>query len=138
MSDGDGNPQIAVGYDALSNQIRAIVFDGTFPVDVVLSTTAYDILEYHKVAIKYKSGDSALWVDGTEVETSTNAFTIASSLNTLNFDDGGGGSDFYGKVKGLATYNRALTDTELYTITSTQYSAYSGMVAALGNYTIPC
>ena len=138
LSDGDGNPQIAVGYDALSNQIRAIVFDGTFPVDVVLSTTAYDILEYHKVAIKYKSGDSALWVDGTEVETSTNAFTIASSLNTLNFDDGGGGSDFYGKVKGLATYNRALTDTELYTITSTQYSAYSGMVAALGNYTIPC
>jgi hypothetical protein len=113
-----GNPQIAIGYDSLSNQIRAIVYDGTFPVDVVLSTTAYDILEYRKVALKYKSGDSALWVDGVEVQTSTNSFTITSSLNTLNFDDGGGIAHFYGNVKDIRVYNTALTDQELQALTS--------------------
>ena len=117
LSDGDGNPQIALGYDAVSNQIRAIVFDGTFPVDVVLSTTNYDVLEYHKVAIKYKSGDSSLWVDGTEVQTSTNAFTITSALNNLNFDDGSGSSDFFGKNKALAVYKEALTDANLRCLT---------------------
>jgi hypothetical protein len=61
----------------------------------------------------------------------------AGTFKQIQFDDLGS-NDFYGKVKSLATYNRALTDNELYTITSTQYSAYSGMVAALGNYTIPC
>ena len=61
----------------------------------------------------------------------------AGTFKQIQFDDFGN-NNFYGKTKALATYNRALTDTELYTITSTQYSAYSGMVAALGNYTIPC
>ncbi len=118
LSDGDGNPQIAIGYDQTSNIIRCIVFDGTFPVDVVLTTTYYDILNYHKIAIKYKSGDSALWVDGIKVDTSTNAFTITSPLNNLNFNDGGGSSAFYGKVRNVQVFTEALTDEQLEKLTS--------------------
>ena len=90
-----------------------------------------------KLLIKFKTGDCALYIDGTEVATGTSAFTLSPLIN-LDFNNGNPGDFFYGKVKSLVTYNRALTDSELYTITSTQYSAYSGMVAALGNYTIPC
>ena len=97
-----------------------------------------NILNFNKVAMQYKSGDYSFWVNGFVAETSSSTSGTHANLNELKFSMGSDSNDFYGKVKSLATYNRALTDTELYTITSTQYSAYSGMVAALGNYTIPC
>jgi hypothetical protein len=136
LSDGDGNPQATIGYDVVSNMIRCIVYDGTFPVDVALTTTSYDILNYHKIAIKYKSGDSALWVDGTEVVTSTNLFTITSPFNTLNFNDGNlGASVFYGKVKNLQVFKQTMSSGELYLLTTTQYQSYQEMATAL-NYTL--
>ena len=97
------------------------------------------ILEFNKVAFNYKQNDFKMYINGVLVGTDTSGNTFpADTLIKFNFDRGEGNSRFFGKTKALATYNRALTDTELYTITSTQYSAYSGMVAALGNYTIPC
>ena len=97
------------------------------------------ILEFNKVAFNYKQNDFKMYINGVLVGTDTSGNTFpADTLIKFNFDRGEGSTRFFGKTKSLATYNRALTDTELYTITSTQYSAYSGMVAALGNYTIPC
>ena len=97
------------------------------------------ILEFNKVAFNYKQNDFKMYINGVLVGTDTSGNTFpADTLFKFNFDRGEGSTRFFGKTKSLATYNRALTDTELYTITSTQYSAYSGMVAALGNYTIPC
>ena len=91
----------------------------------------------YKVAVKYSSAGVEMWIDGNK-EKFTSTAPTGTGINQL-----GVGSSPYGNIAGCeissaATYNRALTDTELYTITSTQYSAYSGMVAALGNYTIPC
>ena len=97
------------------------------------------ILEFNKVAFNYKQNDFKMYINGVLAGTDTSGNTFpADTLIKFNFDRGEGSTRFFGKTKSLATYNRALTDTELYTITSTQYSAYSGMVAALGNYTIPC
>ena len=97
------------------------------------------ILEFNKVAFNYKQNDFKMYINGVLVGTDTSGNTFpADTLIKFNFDRGEGSTRFFGKTKSLATYNRALTDNELYTITSTQYSAYSGMVAALGNYTIPC
>ena len=96
-------------------------------------------LDYNKIAFKFKANDFSLYVNGSQVATDTSGTTFsAGTLTQFNFNDGGISDPFYAKIKSLATYNRAFTDNELYTITSTQYSAYSGMVAALGNYTIPC
>jgi len=39
-------------------------------------------------------------------------------LNVLTFDNGSGGGNFYGKTKGLAVYNEALTDAQLIELTS--------------------
>ena len=97
------------------------------------------ILEFNKVAFIFKQIDFKIYFNGVLVGTDTSGNTFpANTFIKFNFDRGEGSVKFFGKTKSLATYNRALTDTELYTITSTQYSAYSGMVAALGNYTIPC
>ena len=69
------------------------------------------------MAIKYKLNDVALWVNGTEVLTDTNA-TVPSALNTLQFDRGDGANDFEGKVKCVAVFKEALTDAQLQSLTS--------------------
>ncbi|OUU70628.1 MAG: hypothetical protein CBC27_08485 [Opitutia bacterium TMED67] len=138
ISDGVGTNAVRMNFNTTSNRISSINRVGGSNT-AFISYDATDITQYQKVAFKFKLNDFAVYANGTEIGTDTSgAVNSAGAFNTLNFDQADGGSPFYGKVKSLATYNRALTDTELYTITSTQYSAYSGMVAALGNYTIPC
>mgnify|MGYP003989768079 CR=1 FL=1 len=57
----------------------------------------------------------------------------------LNFDNGIGGSNFYGKVKQLQVYDTALTDEQLLQLTGTSgtdfYESYAEMASAL-TYTI--
>ncbi len=72
-----------------------------------------------KMAFKYKANDYALFVNGSKVadQSSGNTFS-AGTLNDISFDSGDGAEDFYGKVKGLAVYNEALTDAQLIELTS--------------------
>jgi len=137
INDGTDNEAVIIRFRTNTNRINGLIRDGGSAINN-LNFDVTDITDFHKVAYKFKTGDCALFIDGVQVMTGTQAFTL-SPLLSVDFDKGGNTGDFfYGKTKSLATYNRALTDNELYTITSTQYSAYSGMVAALGNYTIPC
>jgi hypothetical protein len=67
------------------------------------------------MAFKYKQNDFALWVDGLEVGTDASGLTGAN-LSNLSFDYNGF-SDFYGKVKNVQVFNKALTDRELEILT---------------------
>ena len=81
--------------------------------------TLTDITQFNKIAFKYKENDFAVWVNGVEVLTDTSGVTFPEgTVNQLNFDDGVGGNDFYGKTKQLMTFKTALTDSELETLTS--------------------
>ena len=133
ISNGTVTERVYFGFRANTNEFILSSKDSSYVI-----ATVNDATDYNKYAFQYKSGNFKAFVNGVSYSLTADGGSLPTSLDRLNFDDGAGNSDFYGKVKGLATYNRALTDTELYTITSTQYSAYSGMVAALGNYTIPC
>ena len=66
----------------------------------------------NKVALKYKVNDFSFWVNGFKIAVDTNGITPVG-LNRLNFDNGVGGSDFYGKTKEIGYYDTALTDEEL-------------------------
>ena len=79
--------------------------------------TSANIFNYNKIALKYKSGDYALWINGVEVATDSNS-NSPNGLNSLQFDSGSGGSNFYGKTKNLQVFNYALTDEELQTLTT--------------------
>ena len=71
----------------------------------------------NKIAVKYKTNDMALWVNGYERSTDTSVNTPIG-LSELAFDNGGGAADFYGKAKELAVFKEALTDAELESLTS--------------------
>ena len=51
------------------------------------------------------------------------------------FDDGAGNTDFYGNIRDLQVFKRAMSDGELYLLTVTQYQSYQEMATAL-NYTL--
>ena len=119
LSDGTQNNSIRLYFFETSNQIAAVIRKGgsTITSD---SHNIGEATDNHKFAVKWSENDVALWVDGVEVDTefSFSTFT-ANTLNTLNFSRGTGTTDlFQGKVKDLRTYNTALTDAELITLTT--------------------
>jgi hypothetical protein len=116
---------ISLSDGTLSNAVSLYYFDAnTLYVDifnssgtVTMSVGNLDTYINNKISLKYKNGDSAIWINGVEKVTSINAITL-SGLNDLTFDYGNGAFYFYGKTKQIQYYNSALTDSELEQLTS--------------------
>lgn len=125
LSDDGAESAIAIGngtYDerviiyTFNNYIYAFVFVGGANV-FSLGTTEYNVKESNKIALKYKSGDYSIYINGIEKNSSTSTFT-PSGLNRLNFNDSVSGLKFYGKTRELQYFDSALTDAQLETLTS--------------------
>lgn len=118
INDGTVSNRIHLFYFVTDNTIYANYRSGgttRSTADFTLSNTA----DINKFAYKWKSGDFALWVNGVEVDTDTNTTMIPSNtLNQLDFNAGGGGFNFYGKVRNAQVFTEALTDAELQELTS--------------------
>ena len=115
LSDGGASNRIEVRYVSSDNDIQAVIRGAASTI--VLSYTISDATEFSKIAVKYKSGDYALWIGGVERAVSTTTGT-PTGLSQFAFDDGNGGFNIYSKVKEIKVYNTALTDTELQNLTS--------------------
>ena len=116
LSDGTSDDRVTMLFGTSSNRIRAIVkSNGSTSFDKEYTVTS--TLDYHKVAIKYKANDFALWIDGVERFTDTSG-SAPIGLNQLKFDVGSGALLFYGKCKALAVFNEALSDSELTQLTT--------------------
>ena len=141
LSDGSSSNRVRLGYQpSVSNRFRAIVVSGgSTTVDMNdTNTTLSDITEYNKIAFKYKVNDFALYFNGTEVKTDTSG-AVPNSLNLLEFNNAAStpSSFFYGKVKGLAVYNEALSESQLLQLTGvTASSIYSNFVTRTASFTV--
>ena len=107
--------RVALGYyeSVLYPNVRVSnshQFNEAFDLDPTLN---------NKIALKYKTNDFALWVNGFEVLESNVGSTFSEgTLSKFDFDDGAGNSDFYGNTKQVQYYDSALTDSELEQLTS--------------------
>ena len=119
ITNGTSNERIALLLGGNPNQLRAIAYSNTQSINLSFTTSLTDVKQFNKLAIKYKSGDYAFFLNGIKIggSTETNIFT-ANTLNDLSFDVGGGTQKFRGKVKYLAVFNEALTDAELQSLTT--------------------
>ena len=70
-----------------------------------------------KIALKYKSGENSLWINGVEVHSNTTAFSFNNSLSNLGNYDGLGNYGYF-NIKDTKLYNTALTDQELQALTT--------------------
>ena len=75
-------------------------------------------VDFDKVAVKWKSGDYAIWINGVEVKTSTSTI-LPIGLNRVNFNGFTTTyQPFQGNVKCVAVFKEALTDAELTCLTT--------------------
>ena len=83
------------------------------------TTVATNENQFYKVALRYKSGNISLWIDGVEIATSTSTFSFNLPLSDLSFDYNGNNTlPFFGNTKGLKVYPKALADVELQDLTT--------------------
>ena len=117
INDGTDQNVVAIRFSNISNQILVFTrIGGTFTA--VLSTTSYTTTNFNKIAYRYKSGDFALFINATKINSSTSTQTLpVNTLNTLSFDNAPF-SPMNGKVKDVRYYDTALTDAELTELTT--------------------
>jgi hypothetical protein len=117
LSDGGAVNRIVLYFDFQANQIRGIAWDGN-GAQVLLQKVLWNQTDFNKIAIKYKSGDIALWINGTEEVTSTSALSFTAPLTELAFDQGNGSVHMDGFIKSVVVFKEALSDAELTALTS--------------------
>ena len=115
------NKYIAISNGTTSNRVN-IFFDASnvlrgFTIGISSIPSSAIITDSNKVAFKYESGELALFLNGAKVGTRTSSISL-SGLDTFSFDNGGAGSKFYGRIKEVKAFRRALTDSELQELTN--------------------
>lgn len=128
LVDGDTNRNIAISDGTTSNTVEIFYQSGTNTIkwrlkantnsDVQTTVNDIDRTEFNKIAFKYKSGDSTMWLNGVKRSTDTDTFNLSGSLSELSFSNGTSGNAFEGKVREVRVYTKALTDAELTTLTT--------------------
>ena len=119
LTNGTSNERVALLFSANTNELRAIIFSSTQSINISFTTSSVDILDYNKIAIRYKSGGYAFYVNGNLIGTNASIGTFtANTLNELSFDVGSGSLPFFGNTKNVQVFNTALTDAQLQTLTT--------------------
>jgi len=116
VSDNSSSTEIQIGFNSNGNFNVFSKLSNT--TSISLTSQSYNANQFYKIAIRYKSGDSSVVIDGTEVNTSTTAYTNTDSISELNLGAYWGGITFYGKLKCLAVFKEALSDSELQCLTT--------------------
>ena len=116
LSDGTGNNLVRLYFSNSSNRIVSQVKVGG-STQVTFDITGITVIDFNKVALKYKENDFSIWINGVERGTDTSG-TTPTSMNRLALDNGSGSENLFGKVKQLQVYTTALTDTQLAALTS--------------------
>ena len=136
ISDGTLSNRASFAFAPTANEAYCLVrFNGVQVIQNLNLDLGFSQTNFTKVAVKYKSGQSSLFVNGVKVISSSVTFSPTSSDFTLSIS-GATGVPFYGKVRGVQVYKEALTDTELYDLTKPLYSTFDVMTNDLQYDTI--
>lgn len=117
INDDSTNNKVCIELDQDSNKIKAFVTaQGS---GVGLTHTVSDVTQFTKIAVKYKSGDLALWVDGNEVAVASNT-VLPIGMDRIETNNGGTFSQnrFHGKIKCITVFSQVLTDEQLTCLTT--------------------
>ena len=128
LTDGTTQRSISISSENIQNTVEIFYNSGANQVSfrirannanvTVQNRTVSDRTQFVKVALKYKSGDIEGFINGVKEVDRTDSFTFSESLTELAFDRGGDQSHFEGRIKDLRVFTKALSDTELITLTT--------------------
>ena len=116
--DANVSNRINISYTSGSNKIKFVVRVNNSNV-FIDTITLSNILDYNKVALRYGANNFAIYINGVKESEQLSGSTYPSNtLDKLNFDQGSGNYNFYGRTKDLRVYCKALTDDELTELTT--------------------
>ena len=97
--------QCRIGF--FNNDVYASLFNGSFQTQM---SAASDLLNFTKIAFKFKQNDFSLWINGNEVATDTSGTTFnTGDLVKLNLSAQNGTSSLVtGKVKSTSSLQRSI------------------------------
>ena len=117
IDDGTSNNFVKMGFEASRGAfwIRAVI-NGVTSIfsDNALTSNPN---EFYKIAIRYQSGNSAIYINGTSVLTTTTTFS-SGNFTALDFNHFNNSFPFFGKTKCVAVWKEALSDEELTCLTT--------------------
>ena len=79
LSDGTAANRVVIFFDYAQAKIRTLVQAGNGNQALYIQPIA-DQKSFNKIALKYKSGDIAMWLNGTELQGGTGTFAFTSPL----------------------------------------------------------
>ena len=130
LSDGTATNAILIQYR--NNGELRLYNGGIGSSNLIFSDSGADLTDRKKIAIQYgtTANDYKIYIDGVS-KTVSGSFTATtmSGLDRFRFDYVIDTLEFYGKVYQAMTFNEALTDAELQTLTS--YDSFGQMAKAL-------
>ena len=117
IDDGTSNNYVKMGFENSRGAfwIRAVI-NGVTSISSDNALTS-NPNEFYKIAIRYKSGNSAIYINGTSVLTTTTTFS-SGNFTALDFNHWNNSLNFFGKTKCVAVWQEALSDSELQSLTT--------------------
>jgi hypothetical protein len=114
LSDGTTNNWVFIGFEALSfrGYIRA-------SSSVILTNNFSGTANVNKIAIAYKSGDYAIYHNGTQIVTGSSSFTFNGTLNQINVGENPTNDNYaVGQIAEILVSKTRLTNAELASLTT--------------------
>jgi len=131
INNGSFTDRVLISFADTNHKYRILVVSSNVIVFDYYASVS-NILDFHKIAIRYKENDFSVWLDGVQVNTDTSG-AAPTGLKQLSFDNYSG-SPFYGKTKMVAVFPY-LSNDEMECLTSEGYGSFEAMALA-NNYTI--
>ena len=113
----DASDSVRIGFGKKDNEAKWYIKILIGALNI--TSQAIDFQEgFQKIAIRYKSGDSGVYINGTKVITDTSNYVNTLIIDNVSFDFTGNAFPFFGKTKALAVWKEALSDQELTELTT--------------------
>ena len=118
LGDGSFNNGVEFSFQTTNNNMQFIIRSSTGGAGITMNiqTTDFDVTEFNKIAISYKSNEGKVFVNGSQVGVTDTSVTTPTGINKLDLKFSTS-FDFNSIVKDLRVYNTALTDQELRNLT---------------------
>ena len=123
LADDGINKRISISDSTNLNRIN-MFFNGNINTYAISSNGAGNVITNstnpilnNKIAISYNGTSVKTYINGSQIDSSTFGGFNSNTLDVLSFTNGDGNDPFYGKVKNLQVFNKALTDRELEILT---------------------
>lgn len=118
-ANGTFQTDLNISYDANNKRIGINFYvNGTYIIAYFSASNLAPLNTKIKVAVAYKSGDLAIYINGVQSNTSTTTYTIVSPLTRIRFNQNnftGSDSILYNQV---ILFPNRLTNSELATLTT--------------------